>query len=150
MPDIDRINAAGAALQQHLRKSAGRGADVKADAVFWGDMKVVKRGCELYTAARHIRMHGTRMQFRIGRNFLGGLGHHSPIDRHETGFDRGLRLGAALEQAALDQKPIDALARRGHGRAPCTEAGCSARNKVSHMVVSNVGPIALSMAATIV
>ena len=51
MPDVDRINTAGAALQQHLRESAGRGADIKADATFRVDMKVVERGRELQASA---------------------------------------------------------------------------------------------------
>ena len=33
------------------------------------------------------------------------------------GTDSGLRLGAALEQAALDQQPVDA--RTAHGRCHC-------------------------------
>ncbi len=123
MPDIDCVNTARATLQQDLRKSAGRSADVKADPAFWIDTKVVKRCRELHAAARYIRVHGACLQFRVGRDFLRGLGHRSPVGRHETGFDRGLRLAAAFKQAAFDQEAIDALARRGHGRASCARSG---------------------------
>ena len=32
VPDIDRVDAPGAACEQHLGETAGRGADIEADA----------------------------------------------------------------------------------------------------------------------
>jgi hypothetical protein len=46
-------------------------------------------------------------------NFLGGFAHHSVVGADQAGFDGGLRLGAAFEQAALDQQPIGAEAVAG-------------------------------------
>ena len=74
-PDIDRIDAPGAALEQHLRKAAGRGADIEADAAFRVEAEMIERGGKLHAAARDVRMRGRRAERRVGRNLLGGLAH---------------------------------------------------------------------------
>jgi hypothetical protein len=54
--DIDRIDKSRASVQQHLCESAGRGADIEADAALRIEVKVVKRCRELDAASRHIRV----------------------------------------------------------------------------------------------
>jgi hypothetical protein len=44
----------------------------------------------------------------VGSDCFGRLGYLFAIDMHQPGFDRGLCLGAAVEQAAVDQQAIDA------------------------------------------
>ena len=108
-PDIDCIDTLGAALQQHLREAAGGGADIEADAALRIEAEMIERRGELHAAARHIRMRRRRAQFRIDRDFFRGLAHRRRVGGDQPGRDRGLRLGAALEQAALDQQAIDAI-----------------------------------------
>src|SRR5215204_3819000 len=48
---IDRVDALGAAGEQHLRKAAGRGADIEADVTGRIKAEMVERGCELHAAA---------------------------------------------------------------------------------------------------
>lgn len=59
-------------------------------------------------------MRGPGTQSSVGRDFLRRLAHGDVVRRHQAGGDGGLRLGAAFEQAALDQQAVGALARRGH------------------------------------
>ncbi len=47
-------------------------------------------------------------QLGIDRDLFRGFAHGDVVGQHQAGFDRGLRLGAALEQTALDQQAIDA------------------------------------------
>src|SRR6478735_10538865 len=54
--DIDRIDKSRPTAQQYLCESAGRGADIEADAARWIEVKVVKRCRELDAASRHIRV----------------------------------------------------------------------------------------------
>ncbi len=115
--DVDGVDAPGAALEQHLREAAGRRADVEADAPARIETEMVERGRELLPAPRHIRMRGRGAQNRVGGNLLGRLAHRPVIGDDQAGFDRGLRLGAAVEQPALDQQPVGAQA-RGHRHLP--------------------------------
>ena len=57
---IDSMDAGRAAFDQNLRESAGRGADVEADAVFRVDAEMVERRGKLHAAARHVRMRRRR------------------------------------------------------------------------------------------
>ena len=50
-PDIDRIDAAGAARDQHVGKAAGRGADIKADVAFRIEAEMIERGGQLHATA---------------------------------------------------------------------------------------------------
>jgi hypothetical protein len=49
-------------------------------------------------------------QHCVDRDFLGGLAHDDVIGADQTRLNRDLRLGAAFEQATLDQQAIGALA----------------------------------------
>ena len=72
---------------------------------------MIERGRELHAAARHLRVRGLGAQDRVGGDLLRRLGDQNVVGRHPAGGDGGLRLGAALEQAALDEQAIDADAR---------------------------------------
>ena len=74
------------------------------------DLERVQRGGELDAAARHPRMRRLGVQHRVGGDFLGGLADRDAVGGHQSGRDRRLRPRAALEQAALDQQPVDAPA----------------------------------------
>src|SRR5262249_52644413 len=63
-------------------------------------------------------------------NFLRRLGDDNVVRRHAAGGDGGLRLGAALEQAALDQQPIDANA-ASHANAPSADERVARRRRVT-------------------
>jgi hypothetical protein len=54
-------------------------------------------------------MRRRRLQLRVDRNLLRRLAYRRVVGGDKAGFDRGLRLGAAVEQAALDQQAIDSL-----------------------------------------
>ena len=114
----------GAACQQDLGKAAGRGADVEADAAarikHRIEAEVIERGRELHPAARYVRVRRLRAQDRIGGDFLRRLRDDNVVRRHAAGGNSGLRLGAALEQAAIDEQPIDANT-ASHACAPSAD-----------------------------
>ena len=66
-PDVDRVDAAGAACEQHLREAAGGRADVEADAAGRFDAEMIERGRELDAAARHPGMRRQRPAMRRPR-----------------------------------------------------------------------------------
>ena len=66
--DIDRVDVPGAALQQHLRESAGGGADIEANAAARIEAEMIERRRELHPAARDVRMRRCRAQARIHRD----------------------------------------------------------------------------------
>ena len=68
-------------------------------------------GDEFQPAPRHPRMVRRRFKPRVRSDGVGRLAEQDAVGRHVTGRDRGLRPGAALEQAALDKNDIGALAR---------------------------------------
>jgi hypothetical protein len=72
--DIHGIDSPGAACEQKFGKSAGRGADIEADAaagIEYGiGSEVIEGRRELYPATRHVRMCRLGAQHRIGGNFL--------------------------------------------------------------------------------
>jgi hypothetical protein len=113
---INRVEVLGAALQQNLRETAGGSADIEANTVAWIEAKMIERRRELHPAARDVRIRRCRAQVRIHRDRLRRLAHSDVIGDDQPGRDRGLRLGAAVEQAALDQQSIGALA-VGHSRS---------------------------------
>ena len=102
--DIDGIDAAGPARDEHLRKATGRGADVEADAAADLEREGIERRRELDAPARHVGVLRRRLDRSANRDRLRGLAYDEPVGNHAAGRDRGLRPRAALEQSALDQK----------------------------------------------
>ena len=122
--DIHGIDSPRAACEEDLGEAAGRGADIEADAAarikHRIEAEVIERGRELHPAARHVRVRRLGAQHRIGGDFLRRLRDDNLIRRHAAGGNGGLRFGAALEQAALDEQPIDANA-ASHANAPSAD-----------------------------
>ena len=56
VPDIDRVHEPGTAREQHVGKTAGRSADVEANASVNVDPRLLERCRELDAAARDPRM----------------------------------------------------------------------------------------------
>src|SRR6266851_2228031 len=115
--DVERINASRAAGDQHLRESAGRGAHIETDTARDGDAEAGERVVELDAAARYPGKGRLSHERRIDRDGVGSLAHRSGVRRDKPGRDRSLGLGAAFEQATLDEQDVGALA-RGHGGIP--------------------------------
>ncbi len=74
------------------------------------DRVLLQRGGELDAAARDPGVRGLGLQHRVSGNDLGGFQDLSVIGDDKAGVDRRPRPGPALEQAALDQQHVDALA----------------------------------------
>ena len=53
MPDVDRVDARGATLQQHVGEPAGRGPDVERDAAGRVDPEAIQPVRELDAAPRN-------------------------------------------------------------------------------------------------
>ena len=130
--DIHGIDLPGAACQQELGKSAGRGADIEADAaarIKCGvESELIEGGRELYATARDVRMRRLGAQGRVGRYFLRRPLDDELIGAHTTRGNGCLRLSSALEYAALHEQTIDANA-AGH-------ALCSAHEMMSGLPLS--------------
>ncbi len=131
--DIYRVNKPRTSIEQDLGKAAGRCTNVEANAAFRVEPEVVESGCEFQPAPRDIGMGRTRSQGGVSRDFFGGLSNDTFVGCNMARLDCGLRFGAALEQAPLDQQAIDALSRCGHGRNPFKVAP---RNNVSYTAVT--------------
>ena len=114
--DVDRVNALRSARKQHLRKAAGRGADIETDAAGDIERKMIECGGELDSAARDIGVLGPCGNDGRRRNFFGRLTDDRAVGDHAAGSDCRLRAGAAFEQAARHQKTIDTVS-AGHGRS---------------------------------
>ncbi len=121
--DVDRVDPARAARQQHLGEAAGRGADVEADAAGDVEAEPVERMRELDAGARHPRERRLGADDRLGGDLRRRLGDRHVVGGHQPGGDGGLRLGAALEQAALDEQAIDTDAGRHDAEQLATFAG---------------------------
>jgi hypothetical protein len=78
-------------------------------------MKMIKRRRKLHPAARHVGVFGLGGDDRGRRNLFRWLAHDNAVGGHPAGGNRGLRAGAALEQAARDQEAIGTFP-HGHGR----------------------------------
>jgi hypothetical protein len=78
-----------------------------------------RRG-EFHTAARDIRKGGLGAQLAVDGYFFRGFSDRPFIGNHPSGGNGGLRLGAALEQAALDQQTIGTSA-NSHGPDVATQ-----------------------------
>src|SRR5665213_3236595 len=141
--DIDRVEVLGAAFEQHVRESAGGGADIEANTAARIEAEMIKRCRELYATARNVGIGRARAQSRIHSDGLRRLAHGDVIGDDQPGLDRSLRFGAAVEQAALDQQTIGALA-GDH------ENISTFRNKVNRTLVMNFRPARFSAAAVII
>ncbi len=108
--DVDREDAARAAREQDLGEAAGRGADIEADATRDVDRQPVERMGELDPAARDPGKGGLGRERGIDRDRLGGFAHGRAVGGDVAGRDGGLRLGAAVEQAARHQQKVGPLA----------------------------------------
>src|SRR5262245_28125952 len=129
---IDGIDPPGAACQQDLGKAAGRGADVETHTVARVEQRIgaemIECGRELYAAARHVRVRRVGAKHGLSGNLLRWPCDDNLVGTHATGGDRALRLRAAREQAALDEKPVNANA-AGH-------ALCSAQEMMSGLTLN--------------
>ena len=83
-PDIDGINALGAAQNQNLGKAAGRSADIDADAIRDIELKMIERRRQLDPAAGDVSVRGLSVDDGGGRNFLRCLAHRPAICGHEA------------------------------------------------------------------
>jgi len=89
---------------------ARRGADIETYLAGRIEAEVVERRRQLHAAARHKRMRGLSAQDGVGRKLQRSLGDRRLVGHDQAGLDRSLRLGAAFEQAPLDQQAINAHA----------------------------------------
>src|SRR3954468_12772229 len=110
MPDIDRVEAFRATRQQDLREATGRSAEVETGAALHHEAEMVKCGRKLHAAARHPWMRRRSAQHAIDRERVRCLANRLIIGGYQAGRNRGLRLGAALEQPALDEQKVSAFA----------------------------------------
>src|SRR5271166_1452981 len=111
--DVDRHHHSRAAAQQHVGKSAGRGADVEAGEPGRIEPEGVERGRKLQPAARDIRM--WRLGFDRGGlvDLFGGLANCDSAGADEACSNRCLRPRPARKEAALHENDIGALAHGG-------------------------------------
>ncbi len=107
--DIHGVDALGPAGQAHLGEAAGRGADVQHHLVLGRDEPVRQGVGQLQRAAADPGMGRLGLYPRILRGEFGRLEHRLAIDAHAPSLDRGLGLGAALEEAAFDEEDVNAL-----------------------------------------
>jgi hypothetical protein len=103
-PDIDGMDATGVAFQQHLRKSAGRSADIETEAAGRIEAEMVQRRRQFDPAARNVRMCRRGADGCIDRDLVRRLANDGIPGVNEAGFDCRLGLGAAVEQAALSRR----------------------------------------------
>src|SRR4051794_19236094 len=96
--DIDRVDARGAAGEQHVREAARRRAHIEADLAGRIDGEGVERGCELHAAAGDPGMRCLGSYYGFTRARRRGLADYDPTRRPQPRLDRRPRLGAAVEQ----------------------------------------------------
>jgi hypothetical protein len=105
--DIDGVDTAGAARQQHVGKAAGRCADIESRLAVGDDPEMVEGVGELNAPARDpgmgVPLDGER---RIRWKLLARLVDPPPGAADNPGEDQGLRPGAAFGQALLDEELI--------------------------------------------
>ena len=106
LADIHRMNACRAALQQTVRKSARRSAEVHAHRAGRVNFEMIERRLQLVSAAADKLL--LRLQFDggIGRDLRAGL--VRDLSRHQnlSGHDGAFGLLAALAQPAFHQQQI--------------------------------------------
>ena len=115
-PDVDGVDAGGAALEQDVGEAAGRRADVEADEPRRVDAERVERGGELVAAAADVRVALRRPSIATsGVDEVAGLPVEPPgvarPDADLAGEDQGLGPRPGLGEAALDEELVQALPR---------------------------------------
>jgi hypothetical protein len=101
---INGIDATRAALEQYLRETAGRSAEIKADLALSGKRKCVESRCELHPAARNIGMDPPVADGHSAAQQLRRLAYDLSIGMNQPGGNRSLGLGAAARIAMVNQK----------------------------------------------
>jgi len=131
MTDINGVNPARAALQQHVGKPAGRSADIQCGPTRYLDAKMIERMNELNAAARDPRVIAALdRQCNIDRDLVASLVDPPAAGIDETSKDQRLRPGPAFRQAPLGEKLIGPPLRRQSERS-YARAGCSAISRPS-------------------
>ncbi len=108
--DVERDHARRAALQEHVREAARRGADVEAVEPADVDRERVERVRELVPGPRDVRRRLLDLERDVVRHLLARL----RVSRDESGHHERLRLGARLGEPALDEQDVKPLARCLH------------------------------------
>jgi hypothetical protein len=107
--DVDRDDLSGAILEQAIRESPGRGAEVCADHPGYAELERLERSLELLTPSRN--------EARLLQEFdgcpwpvlAGRLQRHLAFDPDTAGHDQPLRLRPAFSESSLDEQDIDSL-----------------------------------------
>ena len=123
--DVERDHARSAALEQHVGEPARRGADVEAVETLRVDAERVERVRELDARARDVRRRPLDLERRLVVDLLPRL----RMAGHEPRHHEGLRLRAALGEAALDEQDVESLA--SHDVRAASRATISASTEVS-------------------
>ena len=122
-PDVEGVDAAGAALQQDVGEATGRRTHVEADAAARVDLERIECRGKLVAAARDVRVPLDEVHRRRRIEEIAGLAvppRAVPLaDAHLAGQHQRLRTGARLDQAALDEELVESDAgpfgrRRAH------------------------------------
>ncbi len=102
--DVDGGDVRGAALQEAVGETSGRGADVEAAPAGRIDREMFERGGELAAGARHEGLgRAGELQPDVVPHRAAGLVHPHAVDLHLAGHHRAMRLLARGEEAALNQ-----------------------------------------------
>ena len=114
VPDIDGIDAARAAASSTSVNPPVEAPTSRPATPAGVNAEMIECRRELHAAARHIGMRGAAASIAASMAISSeGFATGTAVGGDQPGRDCGLRLGAALEQAALDQQPIGAHA-SGH------------------------------------
>src|SRR5690606_32337876 len=107
----------------------------------------IERMGEFQRAARNVGMFKSEeFDFVAFAHGIGGLRRHTAADAHMTGTDRALRAGARCNEAAFDQREVEAAPAFGHERSQ-TSFGWAASCRRSAM--SRSCPSAVRAVSTI-
>jgi hypothetical protein len=104
--DIERDHPSRTALEQNVRESAGRRADVQRITSGRIDPELVERMRELVAAARDVPRRLLDDELRRVVYLLPGF----RVAANESRHDERLRLRAALGESALNKQHVQALA----------------------------------------
>ena len=74
------------------------------------EVEMIERRGKLDAAARHVGVLGLGRDDGCGGDCIGRFADEHAVGGHPAGGDRGLRPGAAFEQAARDQEAIGSFA----------------------------------------
>ncbi len=109
MADVDGVDLRGPIFEKDVGESAGRRADIGADFPGDIDLKMIERVRQFHPAAPDPRMLELRdaqlvVLVNLRTRFVGKLA----VDENAARHDERLRLGARLDQAALDECHVEA------------------------------------------